>query len=134
MSMQKLRALLPQLTPKQVTGTGLLAVLLSLGWGLYQGQWAWCRAALVLGGLLLLAPRVYYPLAVGWFALGRALGMVTTTVLLTVLFGLLVIPVAFLRRRLGRDPMRRKSFGHGTESVFVVRNHRYTAADLQHPF
>ncbi len=132
--MQKLRALLPQVTPKQVTETGLLAVLLSLGWGLYQGQWAWCRAALVLGGLLLLVPRVYYPLAVAWFAFGRALGLVTTTVLLTVLFGLLVMPVAFLRRRLGRDPMRLKSFGHGTDSVFVVRNHRYTASDLQHPF
>jgi hypothetical protein len=132
--MQKLRALLPQVTPKQVTETGLLAVLLSLGWGLYQGQWGWCRAALILGGMLLLVPRVYYPLAVGWFALGRALGLVTTTVLLTGLFGLLVIPVAFLRRRLGKDPMRLRSFGQGTDSVFVVRNHRYTASDLQHPF
>jgi hypothetical protein len=132
--MQKLRALLPQVTPKQVTETGLLAVLLCLGWGLYQGQWGWCRVALILGSLLLVAPRVYYPLAVGWFALGRALGWVTTTVLLTVLFGLLVIPVAFLRRRLGRDPMRLGSFGQGTDSVFVVRNHHYTTADLQHPF
>jgi hypothetical protein len=112
----------------------LLAVLGCLGLGLYQEQWAWCKAALVLGILLLLAPRAYYPLAVAWFALGRGLGLATTHLLLTGLFGGLVIPVALLKKWFGKDTMRLKSFGRGADSVFVARNHRYTAADLDHPF
>jgi hypothetical protein len=83
MKIRKLRSLLPAVTPKQVAETGLLAVLGCLGLGLYQEQWAWCKAALVLGILLLLAPRAYYPLAVAWFALGRGLGLATTPLLLT---------------------------------------------------
>ena len=112
----------------------MLAVLLCLGFGLYREQWAWGKAALVLGVLLLLAPRAYFPLAVAWFALGRGLGWVTTHLLLIALFGGLVIPVAMLRKWFGKDTMRLKSFGRGADSVFVARSHRYTATDLHHPF
>jgi len=113
---------------------GLLVVAACLLAGFYRDQAFWYRAALVGTGLTLLVPRVFYPLAVVWFGLGNALSKVTTTVLLVLLFVTLVIPVAWVRKRLGKDALRTKDFKKGTDSVFVDRQHTFGSSDLQYPF
>ncbi len=46
----------------------------------------------------------------------------------------LVLPVGLVRRLLGKDSMRIKSWKKGKESVFRVRDHRFSAKDLEHPY
>jgi membrane protein implicated in regulation of membrane protease activity len=132
--MQKLLSLLPQVTSRQITETGLLTVLACLAAGLYQSHFTWFKIALALGLLLLLVPRVYHPVAVLWFALGQLLGLVSTHVLLCLLFGLVVLPVALFRKAMGKDTLRLKQFRQGTGSVFMDRRHAYQPSDLKYPF
>jgi hypothetical protein len=134
MTTGKLLSQLPRVTPRQTSETGLLLVLACLAAGLYREQMVWFKAALGLGLLLLVVPRVYYPLAVLWFALGRLLGGVTTRLLLCLLFVGVVLPVALLRRAMGKDPLRLKQFRQGTGSAFVERPHAYQVNDLKYPF
>lgn len=125
---------IPTIRKRQVVETGLLVVAACLLAGLYRDQTVWYRAALIAAGLTLLVPGVFYPLAVVWFGLGNALSKVTTTVLLVLLFVTLVIPVAWVRKRLGKDALRTKDFKKGTNSVFVDRHHTFDSSDLQYPF
>ena len=119
---------------RQVVETGLLIVAVCLLMGLYRDQSIWYKAALAGTGLTLLVPWVFYPLAVVWFALGNALNKVTSTVLLTLLFVGLVIPMAWIRKALGKDSLRNKGFKKGTGSVFIDRPHTFESADLRYPF
>ncbi len=62
--------------------------------------------------------------------------------LLTVIYVCLVLPVALLRRLLGKDAMRlrqyrpqeRREAAGDAASAFVVREHQYDAEDLRAPY
>jgi hypothetical protein len=79
-------------------------------------------------------PIIFQPFARLWFALSTALGTVISKIILTVLFFTLVLPVGLVRRLLGKDSMRTKSWKRGNKSVFRVREHRFAARDLEHPY
>lgn len=64
-----------------------------------------------------------------WMGLARVLGMVSNTVLLTVVFIFVVTPVGVIRRWRGKDRMTRID-GKAT-SNFVGRDHLFTGKDLE---
>jgi hypothetical protein len=53
-------------------------------------------------------PRVLAPLNRFWFLLGLALGKVVTPVMMSVLFFVVVTPIALLMRIAGKDPLQLK--------------------------
>ena len=53
--------------------------------------------------------------------------------LLFIAFYLVIAPVGLTLRRFGYDPMALKKWKNGHSSVFVERNHSYTAKDLSSP-
>ena len=63
-------------------------------------------AALV--GLGLVAPALLRQPYRGWMVLGHALGWINTRILLSLVFYLVVTPMGFVMRLLGKDPMRRR--------------------------
>jgi hypothetical protein len=66
-------------------------------------------AGLVLAGLIV--PRLLrWPSAV-WWTVARFLGYWNARILLTVLFGLILVPVSAMWRLTGRDPLTRKRAG-----------------------
>jgi hypothetical protein len=79
-------------------------------------------------------PPIFQPFAIFWFALSTSLGAVVSKVILTGLFFGLVLPVGLMRRVLGKDSMQIKGWHKGKGSVFRVRNHRFVAKDLEHPY
>jgi uncharacterized membrane protein len=79
-------------------------------------------------------PLIFKPFAKLWFGLSTALGTVVSKVLLTILFFVLVLPFGLVRRLWGKDPMRSKCWKKGGESVFRVKDHRFTAEDLKYPY
>jgi hypothetical protein len=79
-------------------------------------------------------PLIFRPFARLWFALSTALGTVISKIILTILFFALVLPIGLVRRILGKDSMRIKCWNKGNESVFRVREHRFAAKDLEHPY
>ena len=88
-------------------------------------------------GLLLLGmvwPRAYSLLARLWLGISLLLGSIMSRVVLSIIFMVVVTPIALVMRLFGHDPMRRKGWKKGTESTFVSRGDLVEAKDLEHPF
>ena len=67
-------------------------------------------------------------------AFGLSLGKIMSSVLLSVVYLVIVLPVAALRRLMGKDSLRLRQWRSGSESCFIVREHSYTAEGLKHPY
>jgi hypothetical protein len=105
----------------------LLPWLLGAAWPL----WPWLVAG-VLGVWALIAPayldRVYH----GWMRLGMLLGLLTTPIVLGVVFYLVVTPVALGMKVFGRDPLKRR-FERDAAS-YRVPSERPPPERLERPF
>jgi hypothetical protein len=67
-------------------------------------------------------------------ALTRTLNVISTTILLTLVFIIIVTPVALIRRLTGADPLKLREFKKSRQSALTTRNHTYTANDLKQLF
>ena len=122
------------ITAEKCKDAGLALVLICLI--CYQ---IWKLPVLILLAIVFLIiamsyPPLFKPFARFWFALSIALGTVVSKIILGMLFFVLVLPVGLLRRALGKDAMRLRGWKKGSESVFRVRDHRFTADDLENPY
>ena len=79
-------------------------------------------------------PRAYSLLARLWLGISLLLGSIMSRVVLSIIFMVVVTPIALVMRLFGHDPMRRKAWKKGTESTFVSRGDIIEAKDLEHPF
>jgi len=122
------------MTPEKYKDAGLALVLICLL--CYQ---AWKLPFLILLAILfqlvaMTYPPIFKPFAKLWFGLSTALGTVVSKLVLGILFFGLVYPVGLLRKIMGKDAMRLRTWKNGTESVFKVRDFRFTARDLDNPY
>jgi hypothetical protein len=122
------------ITPDRSLHTGMALVLLLLIAYLKFGSGVLLVAALVVHVLDMVAPQVFRPLAPLWFGLGHLLGAISSRVLMFLVFAFVVTPIGLVRRALGKDSLRLRAFRAGDESVMVMRNHRFTAVDLEKPY
>jgi len=114
---------------------GQVAVLIALLAALYfRDDHRFILAALFLTLVTIVVPTVFYPFAVVWFALAKLLAAVVPPVVLGILFFVMVTPLGFVRRMLGRDTLRLRQFKEGRSSVMNDRDHVYTADDLKDTF
>ena len=96
--------------------------------------WLW-RRALVPGAfvaigvgaslavLSFVAPALVRPLADGWAFIGKTVGRITTPILLTVVFVVVVTPLGLLLRLFGSDPLRLKR-DPKAPTYWIERKHR----------
>ena len=122
------------ITRDQSRDTGMAMVLLLLIAYIEFGSGALLVAALVLHVVDMVAPQVFRPLVPIWFGLAHLLGAISSRILLSLVFGLVVTPIGVLRRALGKDSLRLRAFRAGDESVMVERNHTFTPGDLENPY
>lgn len=114
------------------TGMAMTLILLLLNRSFKQEAWLiGAIAALVID---MTVPQVYRPLAVVWFGVSQLIGMLTSRIILSVVFFGVVMPIGLLRRLSGRDPLNLKAFKAGSDSVMKERNRRFVAADLEKPY
>lgn len=86
-------------------------------------------AALLLASLL--APGLVRPLERAWFRLGRALGRVTTPVLLVALFALVVVPLRALAWLFRYDPLGTRR-DPSAQSYWIERAQtKFTPSDFE---
>ncbi|MEM0932470.1 MAG: hypothetical protein AAF575_10330 [Bacteroidota bacterium] len=124
-----------KISKKQCTEVGVLAALSCLVIFLFHPKnihWIWIAMSVL--GLVLLIPNFFRPLAFLWFGLSKVLGTISTRILLTLTFFLMVLPIGFLRKRLGKDSLQLKKFKTSKKSVFIVREHTFDADDLKNTF
>jgi len=122
------------ITVEKCKDSGLALVLISLI--CYQ---VWKVEVFIILAMIFLVvamtyPLIFQPFARFWFALSTALGTVVSKIILSILFFVIVMPIGLARRAMGKDSMQIKSWKKGEESVFRIREHRFTAKDLEHPY
>jgi hypothetical protein len=121
------------ITAEKCKDSGLALVLIALT--CYQ---VWKQPFLMLMAMVCLLvtmtyPPLFKPFARFWFEFSTVLGTVVSKLILSLLFFVVVLPVALVRRPMGKDAMQIKCWKKGKESVFKQRGHFFTAKDLVHP-
>ena len=71
-------------------------------------------------------------LDMAWTRLGGALGWLNTRIILTAIYGLLIVPLGIVMRLCGRDRMAHR-FDQAAVSYRVISRRR-PAKDMEHPF
>ena len=125
---------LPLPSPSQIVDTGMALTLLALLGGIFTGEDIFYRVAIGLLLVNMIVPRLYRPIARGWFALAQWLSGVSSRVVLTLLFVGLVVPVGWWRRQRGKDALRLRSFKQGSSSVMRIRDQWIQSSDLRKPY
>ncbi len=67
-----------------------------------------------------------------WMQLAKMLGYINSRILLSIIFFIILSPIALLMRLLGKGQMQTSS--SNKDSLFINRNHLYSKADLEQPF
>jgi hypothetical protein len=134
MIMKKIKRLFAGVTRKQSGEFGLTAILVTLFLALYFKKEVYVVLAFVFTLVTLIMPVVFYPFAVIWSGLSKLLGMLSSAVMLTLVFFLVLMPVGVLRKLMGKDRMRQKQFKKTRQSVLVTRDHLFTEEDFLNSF
>jgi polyferredoxin len=123
-----------KITKAQSRDTGMAMVLLLLILFISRKREWFLYGAIGLQVLNMIVPQIFRPVAMVWLAFSELLGTVSSKILLSIVFFGVVTPVGFLRRLFGKDSLKLREFKASEESVLVVRNHKYSAADLERPY
>jgi len=122
------------ISKEQAKDSGMAIVLILLVIGYFTNDDIYYKIAIPVLLMNMIFPGFYYPFAVFWFGLSNLLGTIVSKVLLSLVFFIVVLPIALLRRLLGKDTLLLKKFKKSSESVMKTRKHTYVAADLEKPF
>ena len=92
---------------------GLMAILIG-SWRLYQGRQGAVATGLLGAGSALAILGLFFPRALvlpnrWWMALAKWLSLITTPIILGIIFFLVVMPVGMIKRLFGWDPLRRRA-------------------------
>lgn len=119
---------------KQCTEFGLMSILVVIFLALYFKQNDLVKAAFVLTLLTITFPNIFYPFAAGWFGLSKLLAILSSNILMTIVFFVLVTPVGLFRRLLKKDSLKLGQFKKSSKSVMIDTYHLYTDRDLKDTF
>lgn len=123
-----------KISPKHCSEAGIVLALIFVLAGLFTGSGVYYKIAAATLLLDLAAPKVFWPFAFCWFNLSLWLGFITSKILLSVIFILIIVPVAIFRKLGGIDRLRLKEFKQSTSSVFTDRNIKFGASDLNQTY
>ena len=123
-----------KMTRVQCSQAGWVLLLIVLGVAIYSNEMILVSVALIMGLINLTIPMIFYPFAVIWWGLARFLKFVSSRVLMSLVFFLVVTPMGLARRLLGYDDLKMKQFKKESTSVMTDRYHEYLPEDLKNIF
>ncbi len=104
--------------------TGLVVIYF-----IFKSRYPWMLyAAAVIGVLCIAIPIVGDWIVKGWFKIAEILGAINGRILLSIIFFLILFPIAVLSRMGRKNPLSLRS--NNEDSAFTERNHLYTSKDL----
>ena len=123
-----------EVSRKQASDSGMALVLIFLLLGLFTKNIIFYEIAIPVLVLNMISPMFYYYFAIFWFGITGLLGMFVSTVLLTLIYVIMVVPVSLLRKLAGKDTLGLREFKKKTDSVMKVRNYMFSPSDFEKPF
>ncbi len=121
-------------TPEQAKDTGMAMVLICLLLGHFGKFPKFLPVSIVLLLITMAWPKAFKPLAGLWFGLSHVMGQVVSKIVLTLIFFLVVTPIALIRRWTGADALQLKKWKQGSASVFKERQGAISDKDLLNPY
>jgi hypothetical protein len=121
-------------TPAYTKDTGLVIVLILLLISYWKENLFFILLSIATLLVVMTIPGVLKPLAFIWHHISAAISSITNRIILTIIFGVVLTPVGIIRRFLGFDAMKRKTWKNGSDSVFKTRDHVFTSDDLNMPY
>ena len=112
----------------------MVMILITTFIGIYLKKYIYIKIAFILMLITILFPVLFLPFAFCWYGLSRMLGMVSTRILLSIIFIIIVIPIGLIRRIAGYDNLKLKQFKKDEKSVMTSRNHGFVDSDLLNAF
>lgn len=88
--------------------------------------------ALILGIISIAVPPMGVLVLKGWDYLGMALGWINSRILLSLVFYLILTPIALFSRLFSKDKLKLKQ--KNRETMWTERNHIYSKSDLSNPW
>ena len=79
-------------------------------------------------------PLAFKYLAIVWFGFSKLLGIISSKIILFVVFFCVVFPVAVFRKLLGKDVMKLKQFKRDGSSVMKTRDLIFSKEHLEKPY
>ncbi|MCK4664756.1 MAG: hypothetical protein KAT68_17935 [Bacteroidales bacterium] len=134
MTQRRSRFFSTSITKDQAKDSGMAIVLILMLIGFFAKDDLFYRIAIPVLLMNMIFPMFYYPFSILWFGLSNLLGTIVSKILVSVVFFIIVIPVALLRRLFGKDSLLLKKFKKSSESVMKTRNQTYVVTDLEKPF
>ena len=122
------------ITKDQAKDSGMAIMLILMIIGFFTNNDLFYKIAIPVLLMNMIFPMFYYPFAILWFGLSNLLGTIVSKILLSVVFFIIVLPIALLRRLFGKDSLLLKKFKKSSESVMVIRNYKYKSSDLEKPY
>ena len=123
-----------QATTDQCKDTGMAITLIFLLLVPLTKRYGLIYWAIGVQVLNMVKPQLYGPAAIVWFKLSELVGTVVSKIVLSIVFLVVVTPVGLLRRAVGKDSLKLKSFKKGYGSVMETRNHTFSADDIRKPY
>lgn len=128
----------------QMKDTGMAFTLICLIISFLAGSRSWLIVGASLLFINMLYPRFFYIPAILWFSLANILGLLSSKVLLMLIFFFVITPIGITRRFFriilrsknynSYDSMKLKQWKMSTDSVFKTRNHKFIKDDLIKPY
>ena len=87
------------------------------------------RVAVIIGAISIFIPAAARAIEWVWFKIALALGWVNSRILLSIIYFVFLMPLAWLSRLFTKDPLSLKKNARST--LFVTRDHLYTGKDLE---
>ncbi len=91
----------------------------------------WLFIGLGLGLLTLLFRSTAHGLDYLWLQISKVLNFVVTKVLLSVVFFLILVPIALIYRLFGKDSLQKKKLDGVDTSYFVTRDQHFSPQDFE---
>jgi hypothetical protein len=103
--------------------TGLLVIAL-----VFRIQWL-ILVSMAVGVVSIFIPVAAKGIEWAWLKLAQGLGWVNSRILLSLIYFLFLMPIAWISRLFTKDPLTLRK--RKTSTLFVDRNHLYTKKDLE---
>ncbi|MEL7146140.1 MAG: SxtJ family membrane protein [Bacteroidota bacterium] len=110
-----------------VTGLNILAWYLNYKWQLNTDGLT--IAAMLIGVISLVFPMVGHYIVWVWYKIAEILGWVNSRILLSIIFFLFLFPISVMYRLFNKDSLAIRK--PKRNSIFVERNHQYSAKDFE---
>lgn len=114
-----------QLETILVVSTALLLFFL-----IFNASWL-LYSAFALSLLSLISKKISYWFTRGWLGFSEMLGFVMSRLIMTLLYFLLLTPLALLYRVFNKDPLQLNRNPDRSVSYYTPRGYTYTAKDLE---